>query len=280
MQKTIKKQIQLTGIGVHSGAEVNLKLLPAEANTGVLFKRTDLGKDAIVPASYKYVESTQACTKLVNDKASVATVEHLLSACAGMGVDNLMVEVDGPEMPIMDGSSLVFAEAIKAVGLLEQNSERNYLQIDKEIKVELEDKYIILRPYNGFKIEWTVIYDYPYFTAENSTFTYDAEQDDYLAVCAPARTYGFLHEYEYLLKNNLARGASMENVLVLDGDKVVNPEGARFANECVRHKVLDFIGDIFLLGRPIKAEVIVQKSGHTLNAKLVEELVVTYGASA
>lgn len=279
MQNTVANIIELSGIGIHSGNEVNIKIMPAVANMGIVFKRVDLGADALIPANYKYVHSTQSCTSLVKDGAAIATVEHLLSACFGMGVDNAVVEVDAAEMPIMDGSALVFARAIDEVGLKTQDVSRDYLTIDQEIKVELEDKYITLKPYAGFKIDWTVAYDHPLFTKDNTQATFDASVDSYLDVCAPARTYGFMHEYEYLLKNNLAKGASLDNVLVLDGPEVKNPEGMRFADECVRHKILDCIGDMALYGKPILGEITAYKSGHTLNAALVRELVAIYDPS-
>lgn len=280
MQHTVESAIKLTGIGIHSGQEVNITILPAEPDSGVVFKRVDLGVNVVIPANYKYVHNTQACTILRNGDAAIATVEHLLSAFMGLGVDNAIVEVDGPEMPIMDGSSLEFAQAIQAVGLRTQTVMRKFLQVQGEVRVATEDKCLVIRPYNGLKISCAIDYDHPLFTKENMHCVFELNTDDYLELCAPARTYGFLKDYEYLLKNNLSRGASLDNVLVFGDDKVENPEGMRFTDECVRHKLLDLLGDLYLYGMPILGEIRAFKPGHALNAKLVNELAAIYDPSA
>jgi UDP-3-O-[3-hydroxymyristoyl] N-acetylglucosamine deacetylase len=280
MQHTIKNSIVITGIGVHSGQEVNMRIIPAAENTGVIFKRVDLAANILIPATYQYIHNTKACTTLANHGASIATVEHLLSAFAGLGVDNAIVTVDAAELPVMDGSAAVFADAIATIGLVPQTAPKNILELTQEIKITDGDQYIIAKPHNGLILNCTIAYDHPLFTADTNQFVFAADSDDYVALCAPARTYGFLRDYEYLLQNNLAKGASLDNTVVFADDVVKNPAGLRFPNECARHKVLDLMGDLYLFGRPILAEIIAYKPSHALNAKLVYKLAELYDAAA
>jgi UDP-3-O-[3-hydroxymyristoyl] N-acetylglucosamine deacetylase len=276
MQHTIKHAITITGIGVHSGQQVNIRIIPAAENTGVVFKRVDLSGNILIPATYQYIQNTKSCTTLSNNGASISTVEHLLSAFAGLQVDNAVVTVDAAELPVLDGSAMVFADAIKKEGVVQQTAPRNILALDQEIKIIDGDQYIIAKPYSGLRLNCTITYDHPLFTADTNQFIFDAQVEDYMALCAPARTYGFLRDYEYLLKNNLAKGASLDNTVVFADDVVKNPDGLRFPNECARHKVLDLMGDLYLFGRPILAEIVAYKPSHSLNAKLVNKLAEIY----
>lgn len=276
MQQTISHMICVSGVGIHSGESVNLELHPASVNSGITFQRGDKQNTTLVAADYKNISKTQSCTQLSNGDTVIDTVEHLISACWGCGIDNLRVVLDAPELPIMDGSALPFVQAIQGAVIVPQNAARKLLKVNDIIHVEDGDKFIEIRPYDGFKVDCAIQYDHPLFTKESQRCRFELGRDDYATLCAPARTYGFMRDYDYLLKNNLARGASLANVLVLGDDEVENKDGMRFADECVRHKLLDLLGDFFLCGMRLQAEIIAYKSGHALNAAAVRALMQHY----
>ena len=236
---------------------------------GLCLSGVDLGADALVPAHYHYIHSSESCTTLAKEGVKVATVEHLMAACAGLGVDNALIELDQPELPILDGSAQLFVRSMLDVGLQSQEKEKSYWVIDKEYTIRDGDKYITLKPYDGLKVRCEIVYDHPLFNEDNQLCEFLYSPQRFIDDCAPARTYGFKRDYAYLLENNLARGASLENVLVLGDTEVENPEGMRFHDECVRHKILDLLGDLYLSGQSIKAEIIAHQPGHALNAKVL-----------
>ncbi|KPJ69697.1 hypothetical protein AMJ44_02805 [candidate division WOR-1 bacterium DG_54_3] len=257
-QKTISKPFQLSGIGLHSGEETTLLFSPAPPNTGICF----IKEEKRIPALVDYIKETQRGTTL----DEIAVIEHLLSAAYGLGVDNLEIEVRGGELPALDGSSLPYAEALELAGLIEQNELKNFLILGKPIKVFEGEASLEALPYRGFKVDFVV--DFP--GAGEQRFSFDPQKVDFKKEIAPARTFGYIEEYEILKAQGLALGASFENALVLGKDGYINTP--RFPDELVRHKILDLIGDLALLGRPLLAEVKAIKSGHTLNIELARLL--------
>jgi UDP-3-O-[3-hydroxymyristoyl] N-acetylglucosamine deacetylase len=260
------------GIGVHSGESIEMHLWPAPANTGIVFRRVDLPGSPEVPALSKYVSSTQMSTTIANGNASVATVEHLLSALYGLGIDNLYIDLSSYEVPIMDGSAAPFIFILQTAGICEQNAPKSFLRIKREVSFSSDDKYIIARPYNGFKVDCRIDFDHPSFNADNQHVTIDFSSACYHKEVARARTFGFLADYEEVKKRNLARGTNYDNTIVMDDYRVLNKEGTRYDNEPLKHKVLDLLGDLYLLGHCIIGEIEAFKSGHALNNQFLVEL--------
>lgn len=267
-QRTVKNRIRATGVGLHSGDKVSLELFPAPANTGIVFRRGN----AIIPARAENVSDTRLCTSLSAEKAQVATVEHLLSACAGLGIDNLFVELSAPEVPIMDGSAAPFVFLIQSAGIEEQNVPKRFIRILKKIKVEEEGKYAILEPYEGFKVSFSIDFNHPAFQGKPQRTCLDFSTTAYVKEVSRARTFGFLSDYEKLRAANLALGGSLENAIVIDEYRVLNDGGLRYEDELVKHKVLDAIGDLYLLGCSVIGAFHGFKSGHALNNKLIRTL--------
>jgi UDP-3-O-[3-hydroxymyristoyl] N-acetylglucosamine deacetylase len=266
-QRTIKKPIIIEGIGLHSGDNVKIKLFPANKNEGINFIKNNV----IIPAKIDYAHSFEYSTTLCKDGVSVRTVEHLMAALYFTGIDNVYIELIGEELPILDGSSKGFVEKIKEAGIKTLNEEKLYAVLEEPIKVEIEDKFIMAKLSNEIKITYQANYNNDIIG--NKSFTYiPYEKESYEGVYT-ARTYCFLEEVEYLKKNGLAKGGSLENAVVFHNNQVINEEGLRFEDEPVRHKVLDLIGDLYLLGYPLVAEVYSFKGGHRLNAMLVKTLV-------
>jgi UDP-3-O-[3-hydroxymyristoyl] N-acetylglucosamine deacetylase len=271
-QHTVRAPLTLTGVGVHSGMPATLTIRPAMASTGIVFIRTDIkDKPNTIPALWDHVTETRLCTVLTNKHGvSVSTVEHLLSAFVALGLDNAFVDIDGPEIPIMDGSAAPFVQALDKTGLLRQDAARQALRIKKTVSYEEGDKQAFLSPantaYYGFEI------DFNNALIGRQKFTHALSEASYRSDIAAARTFGFLHEVEALRKMGLARGGSLENAIVIDGDKVLNPEGLRFRNEFVRHKILDAIGDLYLAGMPIIGHYHGVKAGHAMNNKILRVL--------
>lgn len=270
-QRTLQSSVSATGIGVHSGRTVRLCLNPAPVNTGIVFRRVDLGSVEI-PARVENVGDTRMCTCLIKDGVRIATIEHLMSACAGLGVDNLYVDLNAPEMPIMDGSAAPFVFLIQSAGFAEQNAPKRFIRIKRRLTLEDGDKKVQLCPHDGFKVTFGVQYNHPAFNEQNQQVTIDFAEISYIKAIARARTYGFLSEYEYIRKNNLALGASLDNAVVLDEYKVINDGGLRYEDECVRHKILDVIGDLYSLGHPLIGAFAGYKSGHALTNRLLNHL--------
>ncbi len=263
MQKTINCDIEFTGIALHSGRKVTVKLKRSDANTGIIFKRIDLPEKPEIPATLDYVVNTLMCTELGNGKARIKTVEHFLSAVNAFGIDNLIVEVDGCEMPAMDGSSFPFVQILLKAGIRELGIPKKVIKLLKEVVVEKDCKKVVFSPSDSIKYSFLLEYDHPIIGKQKFDFVFSME--DYISEISPARTFGFLEEVEYLKKNNLALGGSLENAIVLDKKGVLNPEGLRFKNEFVRHKILDAIGDISLIGYKVIGHFYGEKSGHELN---------------
>jgi len=277
-QRTPKKVIQATGVGLHSGEKVLLTLRPAPVNTGIVFRRVDLSPVVEIPASYENVGDTMLCTTLHRDKVKIATVEHLLSAFAGLGIDNAYVDVNAPELPIMDGSAAPFVFLIQSAGIKEQSALKKYIRILKPIRVEDNGKYVQFYPYNGYKISFTIDFDHPVFNDKPQTVNFDFSATSYVKQVCRARTFGFLSDYEKLRECDLAKGGSLDNAIVVDDYRVLNDDGLRFESEFVTHKVLDAIGDLYLLGSSLIGAFEGYKSGHELNNRLLRELMLRQDA--
>lgn len=271
-QRTLKNVVRATGVGVHTGEKVYLTLRPAPVNTGIIFRRTDLKPAVEIPASVQYIGDTSLSTCLAKDNARVATVEHLLSALAGVGIDNLYIDITSPELPIMDGSAGPFVFLIQSAGIEEQNVAKEFIRIKRKIKIEDGDKTVMVEPYNGFKVSFGIAFDHPLFDESNQSASIDFSSTSYVKEVARARTFGFLSDYEYIRKNNLAKGASLDNAVVLDEFKILNQDGLRYPDEFVKHKILDVIGDLYLLGHSLIGSFSGYKSGHALNSRLLNQL--------
>jgi len=268
-QRTLKSLVRATGVGLHTGQKVAMTLRPAQPGTGIVFRRLDLPSPVAIPARADAVGETRLCSCLVSGDTKVYTVEHLMSALAGLGVDNLYVDLDGPEVPIMDGSAAPFALLIKQAGLEEQNAPKRFLRVRKRIEARDGDKWAALEPFEGFRLSFSIVYSHPVIARSNSGLTVDFAQTSYMSEVARARTYGFMQEVEDLRDSGLALGGGLDNAVVLDEFRVLNAEGLRFADEFIRHKVLDAIGDLYLLGSPLLGAFSAHKSGHALNNRLL-----------
>lgn len=277
-QRTPKKVIQATGVGLHSGEKVLLTLRPAPVNTGIVFRRVDLSPVVEIPASYENVGDTMLCTTLHRGSVKIATVEHLLSALAGLGIDNAYIDVNGPELPIMDGSAAPFVFLIQSAGIREQNAPKKYIRILKPIRVEDNGKFVQFYPYNGYKISFTIDFDHPAFNDKPQIVSFDFSTTSYVKQVCRARTFGFLSDYEKLRECDLAKGGSLDNAIVVDDYRVLNEDGLRFESEFVSHKVLDAIGDLYLLGSSLIGAFEGYKSGHELNNRLLRELMARQDA--
>jgi UDP-3-O-[3-hydroxymyristoyl] N-acetylglucosamine deacetylase len=271
-QRTLAKEVKTAGVGVHTGQMVYTTLRPAPVNTGIVFRRVDLNPVVEIPAITANIGDTSMCTCLVKDGARVATVEHLMSALAGLGVDNLYVELTAPELPIMDGSAGPYVFLIQSAGLAEQNAVKRFIRVKRRVTVKDGDKQAQLLPYEGFKVSFGIDFKHPAFNESNQYACVDFALSSYAKEIARARTFGFLAEYEYIRKNNLALGVSLDNTIVLDDYKVINKDGLRYEDEFVKHKILDAVGDLYLLGHPMIGAFSGYKSGHTLNSRLLNKL--------
>ncbi|WP_371373556.1 UDP-3-O-acyl-N-acetylglucosamine deacetylase [Thalassotalea aquiviva] len=272
-QRTIKQNVSTTGVGLHKGEKVQITLRPAPANTGIIFRRVDLNPHVDIPARPEAVGETTLCTCLVNEQGvQVSTVEHLLAALAGLGIDNLIVEVDSPEIPIMDGSSLPFVYLIQSVGIEDVNAPKKFLRIIKTIRVEEGDKWAELRAHEGFKVNFAIDFDHPVIANTAQTMSMDLSSHSFIKEISRARTFGFMKDIEYLRSHNLALGGSLENAIVLDEYRMLNPDELRYDDEFVKHKILDAIGDLYMSGVSILGELNAYKSGHGLNNLLLREV--------
>lgn len=277
-QRTLKNEIRATGVGVHTGEKVYLTLRPAAPNTGIIFRRVDLDPAISIPAKAEYIGDTSLCTCLRHQGVQVATVEHLLSALAGLGIDNAYVDINAPEIPIMDGSAGPFVFLIRSAGIEEQNALKRFVRIKKTITVKEADKRATLKPYDGFKVGFSIDFAHPAFDASNQSVEMDFSSISYVREVSRARTFGFLADFESLRKNNLALGASLDNAIALDEFKILNQDGLRYSDEFVKHKVLDVIGDLYLLGHSLIGEFSGHKSGHALNSKLLHRVLADQSA--
>lgn len=276
-QRTPKKVIRTTGVGLHSGDIVEVVVRPAPINTGIVFRRADL--DFIeIPALYENVNETLFCTSLSLNGAKIATVEHLLSAFAGLGIDNAYVDVNGPEVPIMDGSASPFVFLIQSAGIREQNAAKRFIRILKPVRVEDKDKFVQFTPYNGYKVTFTIEFDHPVFNDKPQKVAFDFADTSYVKQISRARTFGFLSDYEKLRELELIKGGSLHNAIVVDEYRILNEDGLRFDSEFVTHKVLDAVGDLYLLGCGLIGAFEGFKSGHELNNKLLRTLMARQDA--
>ena len=277
-QRTLKNVIRATGVGLHSGEKVYMTLRPAPVDNGIVFRRVDLAPVVEIPASAELVSETPLCTGLSHDGAKVMTVEHLMSAMAGLGVDNAYVELSSAELPIMDGSAGPFVFLLQSAGILEQGAPKRFIRIKHPVEVRDGDKVARFVPYDGFKVGFTVQFDHPMIPASQSRAEIDFSTAAYTKEVARARTFGFMRDLEYMRERNLGLGGSMDNAIVLDEFRVLNDDGLRYTDEFVRHKILDAIGDLYLAGHPILGAYEGFKSGHALNNKLVRALMADRSA--
>jgi len=271
-QRTLKTAIRATGVGLHTGEKVYMTLRPAAANSGITFRRVDLDEPVDVPADARLVGETMLGTTLIRDGVKVATVEHLMSALAGLGIDNLHVDLSAPEVPIMDGSAGPFVFLLQSAGIEEQNAPKRFIRIRRKIRVEDGDKWAEFTPFNGFKVNFEIAFNHPVFNKLSQSASIDFSSTSFLKEVSRARTFCFLRDVEALRANNLTLGGSMDNAIVLDDYRILNEDGLRYANEFVIHKILDAIGDAYLLGRSLIGEYTAHKSGHDLNNKLLRAL--------
>lgn len=273
-QCTLKNVIHAAGIGVHSNEKINLTLRPAPVDTGIVFRRTDLNEPVAIPARVDFIGNTDMCTCLEKQSVRIATVEHLLSAFAGLGIDNCYIDLSLSELPIMDGSASPFIFLIQSAGIEEQAALKKFIRIKKTVEVHAGDKFARLEPYNGFRVSMEIAFDHPVIASSNQTITFDFSSALYIKEISRARTFGFLSDYEMMREKNLARGASLENTIVLDTHKVVNEDGLRDPDEFVKHKLLDAIGDLYLLGFSVIGAFTGYKSGHAINSQLMRALLL------
>ena len=277
-QRTLKSLIKASGVGLHTGQKVRMSLRPAPPDTGIVFRRVDLATPVDVPARADLVGETKLCSGLVRGEVKIYTVEHLMSALSGLGIDNAYVDLDGPELPIMDGSASPFALLLQQAGLEEQAAPKRFLRVRKLVEVRDGDKWARLEPYQGFRLSFSIDFRHPVIERSTQSVTVDFAETSYLKEIARARTFGFMHEVENLKDSGLALGGGLENAVVLDDQGVLNAEGLRFADEFIRHKLLDAIGDLYLLGGPLLGAFAAHKSGHALNNRLARAALADAGA--
>ena len=275
-QNTIRKTVQCCGVGLHTGKQINLTLHPADANTGIRFVRSDIAGKNLVPAFMNRVIDTRMATTISEGVTSVATTEHLLAAINALAVDNLTIELDGPEVPIMDGSSVPFVNLILEAGLKHQKSYRRLVKITREVSFREGDKHISIYPYDGFKVTAEIFFNHN--SIKRQVYSVAVTPQKFIQEISRARTFGFLEDVKKLQENGLALGASLENAVGMDADGVLNKDGLRYSNEFVRHKIVDIIGDITLLGCPVLGHIVAYKSGHGQHLKLMETIAATPGA--
>ena len=275
-QRTLKSLIRASGVGLHSGIKVNMVLRPAAPNTGIVFRRVDLDPVVDLPASALSVGDTRMCSCLEIGGAKVGTIEHLMSAFAGLGIDNAYVDLDASELPILDGSASPFVFLIQSAGIEEQPVAKKFIRIKRPIEVRESDKsgdkWARFEPYDGFKLTFSIVFNHPAIDRTGQSVTIDFAEHSYVREVARARTFGFMQEVEWLRENGLAQGGGLDNAVVLDEFRVLNGDGLRYSDEFVKHKVLDAIGDLYLLGHPLLAAFTAHKSGLALNNALAREL--------
>jgi UDP-3-O-[3-hydroxymyristoyl] N-acetylglucosamine deacetylase len=271
-QRTLKNVIHAKGIGIHSGKIIHLSLRPAPSDTGIVFRRTDLDPVVEILAHAKNIGDTTLSSCLVKGRVKIATIEHLMSALAGFGIDNAYIDVTGPEIPIMDGSAGPFVFLIQSAGIEEQKANKHFIRIKKKIEIQEGDKYVSIEPCHGFKVSFTIDFRHPLFRNTSQKATLDFSSLSFVKEVSRARTFGFLAEFEQLRANNLALGGNLDNTIVVDDYRILNEDGLRYSDEFVRHKILDVVGDLYLLGANLIGSFVGYKSGHALNNKLLRTL--------
>jgi UDP-3-O-[3-hydroxymyristoyl] N-acetylglucosamine deacetylase len=271
-QRTLKTLIRASGVGLHSGGKVNISLRPAAPHTGIVFRRVDLDPAVDLKASALAVGDTRMCSCLERDGVRVGTIEHLMSAFAGLGIDNAWVDLDAAEVPILDGSAAPFVFLIQSAGIEEQQVAKKFIRVKCRIEVRESDRWARFDPFDGYRLSFSIVFNHPAIDRTGQEVTVDFAEQSYVREIARARTFGFMQEVEWLHENGLAQGGGLDNAVVLDEFRVLNADGLRYADEFVKHKVLDAIGDLYLLGHPLLAAFSAHKSGHSLNNRLAREL--------
>ncbi|MGH8120619.1 MAG: UDP-3-O-acyl-N-acetylglucosamine deacetylase [Gammaproteobacteria bacterium] len=271
-QRTLKNTIRATGVGLHTGKKVLLTLRPALPNTGVIFRRIDLEPPVEILACPDNVGDTRLSTTLAKGSVRISTVEHLLSALAGFGIDNAYIDLSASEVPIMDGSAGPFVFLIQSAGVVEQNAPKQFIRIKRCVQVKAQDKWAKFEPFNGFKVGFTIQFDHPVFNEKNSRAEIDFSTTSFVKEVSRARTFGFMRDVELLREKDLALGGSLDNAVVVDDYRILNDDGLRYEDECVKHKILDAIGDLYLLGHSLIGSFTGYKSGHELNNRLLKKL--------
>ena len=264
-QRTLKNAIRATGVGLHTGEKVYITLHPSEPDSGIVFRRTDLNPAVEIPARAENVGDTTLSTTLIKDDVRVSTVEHLLSALAGLGIDNAIIDVSASEIPIMDGSAAPFVFLVQSAGIFEQDAPKKFVRVKRPVTVKQDGKEATFKPFDGFKINFAIDFDHPVFENQTLNASIDFSSTSFVKEVSRARTFGFMHDFEYLRAKGLARGGSLNNAIVVDEFQIVNEDGLRFEDEFVKHKILDAIGDLYLLGNSLIGEFDAHKSGHGLN---------------
>lgn len=271
-QRSLKNIIRATGVGLHTGDKVYLTLRPAAPNTGIVFRRVDLPEPVEIKAAPDHVHDTRLSSTLEFNGVRVGTVEHLMSALAGLGIDNIYIDLSATELPIMDGSAGPFVFLLQSAGIVEQNALKKFIRVKKPVEVHDGDKWVRFEPYNGFKMDFTIDFAHPVFEHSSQRVVIDFAENSYIKEISRARTFGFMREVEALRAMGLARGGSLDNAVVLDEYRILNSDGLRYEDEFVRHKVLDAIGDLYLLGHPLIGAFYAHKSGHAMNNRLLRTL--------
>ncbi|MGQ8364790.1 UDP-3-O-acyl-N-acetylglucosamine deacetylase [Glaciecola sp. 1036] len=278
-QRTIKESVTETGIGLHKGRKVRMTLKPAPANTGIVFRRVDISPPTDIIANAKDVGDTTLCTCITNEQGhSIHTVEHLASALSGLGIDNIIVEVDSHELPILDGSASPFIFLLQSAGIQELDEPKRFIKVNRTIRVEDGDKWAEFRPYDGFKVDFKIDFAHPAISQSRQHVVMDFSKDSYVDEISRARTFGFMRDLETMNSMKLALGGSMDNAVALDDFRVLNPEGLRYNDEFLKHKILDAIGDLYLGGHNLIGELVAYKTGHGLNNKLLNAILDTKDA--
>ena len=277
-QRTLKSLIRASGVGLHTGQKVRMTLRPAPADTGIVFRRVDLASPVDIPARAELVGEARLASTLVQGDVKIHTVEHLMSAFGGLGIDNAFVDLDAPELPIMDGSASPFVLLIQQAGIERQGAPKRFLRVVRRVEVVDGDKWARLEPYEGYRLSFSIDFKHPVIERSTQSVAVDFAETSYLKEIARARTFGFMHEVENLRESGLALGGGLENAVVLDEYRVLNAEGLRFADEFIRHKLLDAVGDLYLLGKPLLGAFSAHKSGHALNNRLLRAALAEAGA--
>ena len=271
-QRTLKNSVHATGVGLHTGERVTLTLSPAPANSGIVFRRVDVAPVVVIRAEAHAVHDTRLSTCLEINGTRIATIEHLMSAFAGLGVDNAFVDLSSAEVPIMDGSAGTFIFLLQSAGIIEQSAAKKFIRIKKIIEIKDGDKWVRFEPFNGYKLSFTINFSHPVFASTKQNVTIDLGEHSYIKEVSRARTFGFMHDVENMRAQGLALGGNLDNAIVMDEYRIINPDGLRFEDEFVKHKILDAIGDLYLLGHPLIGAFSGYKSGHALNNALLRTL--------
>ncbi len=277
-QRTLKTVVRASGVGLHGGVKVNMTLRPAAPDSGIVFRRVDLPEPVDIPAQALLVGDTRMCSCLERDGVKVGTIEHVMSALCGLGIDNAWIDLDAPEVPILDGSAAPFVFLIQSAGIEEQNVAKKFIRVTRPIEVSDGDKWAKFEPFDGYRLSFSIVFNHPAISKSAQKAEIDFAEQSYVREISRARTFGFMQEVEYLRENGLALGGGLENAIVLDEFRVLNQDGLRYGDEFVKHKILDAVGDLYLLGHPLLAAYSSHKGGHALNNQLARALLAQQDA--